>query len=129
MGGRRLAPGESVDALEEAIDAIRALWEAGEPEPARFEGSFHRLAGAARGPAPLHEIPIWVGAYKPRMLALTGRKADGWVPSLPYLGDGDLAAGNAAIDEAASAAGRDPAAVRGSSTCRSPGRRRSRWRS
>ena len=30
-------------------------------------------------------IDIWIGAYKPRMLALTGRKADGWLPSLPYL--------------------------------------------
>lgn len=112
MGGRRLAPGQSVDALAEAIDVIRALWDTGQPEPARFEGSFHRLDGAARGPAPAHEIPIWVGAYKPRMLALTGRKADGWLPSLPYLQEGDLAAGNAAIDEAAAATGRDPAAVR-----------------
>jgi alkanesulfonate monooxygenase SsuD/methylene tetrahydromethanopterin reductase-like flavin-dependent oxidoreductase (luciferase family)/hemerythrin-like domain-containing protein len=112
MGGRRLRPGESVDALEEAIDAIRALWAVDEPGGARLDGSFYRLAGAKRGPAPLHDVSIWVGAYKPRMLALTGRKADGWLPSLPYLQPGDLRRGNAAIDEAAREAGRDPAAIR-----------------
>ncbi|HEV7639450.1 MAG TPA: LLM class flavin-dependent oxidoreductase [Gaiellaceae bacterium] len=112
MGGRRLTPRESVDALEEAIDVIRALWDVEQPGPARVDGSYYRLNGAARGPAPLHDIGIWVGAYKPRMLNLTGRKADGWIPSLPYLQPGDLARGNAAIDEAAVAAGRDPSEIR-----------------
>jgi hemerythrin-like domain-containing protein len=46
------------------------------------------------------------------MLDLTGRKADGWLPSLSYLHEGDLAAGNRAIDEAAMEAGRDPAEIR-----------------
>jgi len=47
------------------------------------------------------------------MLRLTGRRADGWLPSLAYLsGLEDLSAGNAVIDEAATAAGRDPRAVR-----------------
>jgi len=112
MGGRRLSPGQSVDALEEAIDVIRALWDAGHPGEARVEGSHYRLSGAERGPAAPHRIGIWLGAYKPRMLALTGRKADGWLPSMPYLGDGDLARGNAAIDDAATGAGRDPREIR-----------------
>jgi hypothetical protein len=46
------------------------------------------------------------------MLALTGRKADGWIPSLAYLQPGDLEAGNARIDAAARDAGREPAAIR-----------------
>jgi alkanesulfonate monooxygenase SsuD/methylene tetrahydromethanopterin reductase-like flavin-dependent oxidoreductase (luciferase family) len=112
MGGQRLSPGQSVDALEEAIEVIRALWDVEQPGKARVDGSHYRLKGAARGPAPLHGIGIWVGAYKPRMLNLTGRKADGWLPSLPYLEPGDLARGNAAIDEAAVAAGRDPSEIR-----------------
>src|SRR5439155_8036036 len=111
-GGRRLSPGQSVDALEEAIDVIRALWGVDASGAASFDGAYYRLGGAARGPAPLHDVGIWIGAYKPRMLSLTGRKADGWLPSLPYLGAGDLAAGNAAIDEAAAEAGRDPAEIR-----------------
>ena len=44
--------------------------------------------------------------------ALIGRKADGWLPSLGYLQPGDLAPGNATIDEAAQAAGRDPREIR-----------------
>src|SRR4051794_12987935 len=112
MGGRRLRPGESVRALEEAIDVMRALWDAGERRGARVEGEFHSVHGAARGPAPLHEPAVWVGAYRPRMLDLVGRKADGWLPSLSYLGQGDLGRGNAAIDRAATRAGRDPVEIR-----------------
>ncbi|MDX6425582.1 MAG: hypothetical protein QOD52_987 [Gaiellaceae bacterium] len=112
MGGQRLSPGQSVDALEEAIDVIRALWDVEQPGKAHVDGSHYRLNGAARGPASLHDIGIWVGAYKPRMLSLTGRKADGWLPSVPYLQPGDLARGNTAIDEAAVAAGRDPFEIR-----------------
>ena len=36
------------------------------------------------------DIPIWLGALKPRMQRLIGRAADGWLPSLPYLQPGDL---------------------------------------
>jgi hypothetical protein len=112
MGGRRLSPRERVDALEEAIDVVRMLWDVEATGPARFEGRHYRLDGAGRGPSPAHRIGIWIGAYKPRMLDLVGRKADGWLPSEPYLQPGDLARGNAAIDEAARRAGRDPAAIR-----------------
>ncbi|MDO9395894.1 MAG: LLM class flavin-dependent oxidoreductase, partial [Herbiconiux sp.] len=112
MGGDRLSPGQAVDALGEAIDVIRGIWNVGERGPLRVPGRYHHLDGAKRGPAPAHDIPLWVGAYKPRMLRLTGRKADGWVPSLAYLQPGDLARGNAAIDEAAVEAGRDPREVR-----------------
>ena len=112
MGGPRRSPGESVDALEEAIDVIRALWDVGPRGGVRTEGSHYRLSGAARGPAPVHDVGIWLGAYKPRMLDLVGRKADGWLPSLPYLQPGDLATGNARIDRAARSAGRHPSEIR-----------------
>jgi alkanesulfonate monooxygenase SsuD/methylene tetrahydromethanopterin reductase-like flavin-dependent oxidoreductase (luciferase family) len=46
------------------------------------------------------------------MLALTGRAADGWVPSLGYLKPEDMREANARIDDAARAAGRDPSAMR-----------------
>ncbi|WP_066041442.1 LLM class flavin-dependent oxidoreductase [Herbiconiux solani] len=111
MGGRRLTPGQAVDALSEAIDVIRGIWAVGERGVLRG-GEHYPLNGAKRGPAPAHDIPIWLGAYKPRMLRLTGRKADGWLPSLGYLQPGDLAAGNARIDDAARDAGRDPGEIR-----------------
>jgi alkanesulfonate monooxygenase SsuD/methylene tetrahydromethanopterin reductase-like flavin-dependent oxidoreductase (luciferase family) len=113
MGGRRLTPGQSVDALSEAIDIIRGIWDAGTRDRLDVDGTYYQVHGAKRGPAPAHPIGIWLGAYKPRMLRLTGRKADGWLPSLAYLKSlQDLADGNAIIDEAATAAGRDPVAVR-----------------
>jgi alkanesulfonate monooxygenase SsuD/methylene tetrahydromethanopterin reductase-like flavin-dependent oxidoreductase (luciferase family) len=110
MGGPRRSPGEAVEALEEAIGLLRRLWS---DEPSvRFEGAHYRVAGMKPGPAPAHPIGIWVGAYAPRMLALTGRLADGWVPSSSYLPPERLPAAQARIDEAAAAAGRDPAAIR-----------------
>jgi alkanesulfonate monooxygenase SsuD/methylene tetrahydromethanopterin reductase-like flavin-dependent oxidoreductase (luciferase family) len=113
MGGRRLSPGQAVDALDEAIDVIRGVWDAGNRQPLRIDGKYYQVDGAKRGPAPAHPIGIWLGAYKPRMLRLIGRKADGWLPSLAYLESLQvLTDGNATIDEAATEAGRDPRAVR-----------------
>ena len=55
---------------------------------------------------------MWIGAIGPRMLELTGRLGDGWLPSQSYVPPETLAERNARIDDAAVAAGRDPAAVR-----------------
>lgn len=112
MGGPRRTPGEAVEALDEAIRIIRELWNTDERGGVRFEGEHYRLEGAKRGPAPAHEIPIWIGALKPRMLRLLGRTGDGWLPSLAYLQPGDYPRGNAVIDEAAVEAGRDPREIR-----------------
>lgn len=112
MGGRRLTPGQGVDALSEGIDVIRGIWDADERRPLRVSGEYYSVNGAKRGPAAAHDIPIWIGALKPRMLRLIGRKGDGWLPSLAYMKPGDLAEGNATIDGAATNAGRDPRAIR-----------------
>ncbi|HEY5032896.1 MAG TPA: LLM class flavin-dependent oxidoreductase [Actinomycetes bacterium] len=112
-GGRRLSAGQAIAALEEAIHIVREVWAADERGGVRADGTYYQVAGAKRGPAPAHDIAVWVGAYKPRMLALVGRVADGWLPSLSYLdGIEQLADLNAVIDEAASSAGRDPAGIR-----------------
>src|SRR5450759_2359538 len=110
IGGPMRTRGESVEALEEAIQVIRLMW-SGE-RGVRFEGKYYQLAGVHTGPAPAHPIGIWLGAYKPRMLSLVGRAADGWVPSLGYVQPADLLEGNRRIDEAAAAAGRDPRSIR-----------------
>ena len=112
MGGPRRTPGEAVEALEEAITVLRQLWDTSTRGGARLAGKHYVLEGAKRGPAPAHPINIWVGAYKPRMLKLTGRIADGWLPSSGYLGPDALAEANLIIDEAAEVAGRTPADVR-----------------
>lgn len=112
MGGRKLTPGQGVDALTEAIEIIREIWDAEQRGGVRFEGEHYQLKGAARGPSPAHDVGIWIGAYKPRMLRLTGRVGDGWIPSVPYLEPEQLDEGNRRIDEAAAEAGREPDAIR-----------------
>lgn len=113
MGGRRLTPGQSVEALSEAIEIIRGTWDTESRDRFVVDGTYYQVNGAKRGPAPAHEIGIWVGAYKPRMLRLIGRQADGWLPSLSYTKSlQDLADANAVIDAAATKAGRAPRAVR-----------------
>jgi alkanesulfonate monooxygenase SsuD/methylene tetrahydromethanopterin reductase-like flavin-dependent oxidoreductase (luciferase family) len=110
MGGPRRSPGEAVEAIEEAIALLRLLWS--DERSVRFTGQHYRVVGVKPGPAPAHPIGISVGAYGPRMLALIGRLADGWVPSSTYVPPERLGAAQARIDEAAAAAGRGPAAIR-----------------
>ena len=111
FGGPERTPGESVDALDEALDVIRAAW-AADGAGIRHEGDHYTVRGARPGPPPAHPVEIWLGAYKPRMLRLTGARADGWLPSMGYLDSGDLSRMNAAIDAAAQEAGRRPEDIR-----------------
>ena len=111
MGGPRRSPGESVQALEEAMRIVRAFLDV---EPSvRLEGEHYRAAGAKPGPPPAHRIGLWVGAYRPRMLRLTGRLGDGWLPSIggSYLPEDEVPERQRVIDEAARRAGRDPADI------------------
>jgi alkanesulfonate monooxygenase SsuD/methylene tetrahydromethanopterin reductase-like flavin-dependent oxidoreductase (luciferase family) len=110
MGGPRRAPGESVEALEEAIEIIRRFW-SGEPSIS-YEGRHYRVTGLHPGPPPQHELGIWIGAYKPRMLDLTGRLADGWVPSYGNAPPEAIPEMAKQLEEGAAKAGRDPSSIR-----------------
>ena len=108
-GGPRRSPGESLDALGEAMEVIRRVW-SGERN-LRFEGQHYHLRGAHSGPVPAHPISIWLGVYGPRALRLAGQAADGWVPS--FRGNlNQIAEMTARLDDAAAEAGRDPADIR-----------------
>jgi alkanesulfonate monooxygenase SsuD/methylene tetrahydromethanopterin reductase-like flavin-dependent oxidoreductase (luciferase family) len=111
-GGPRRTPGEAVEALEEAIAVIRGVWGLAGNRSVDVDGSHYTVKGLHAGPSPLHDVQIWLGALKPRMLRLTGRLADGWLPSLGRVTPENLAALNEVIDEAAENAGRGPLAVR-----------------
>lgn len=108
-GAPRRTPGESVEALAEAIEICRQFWAGG---TVRVRGAHYDVSGLKAGPAPVHDIPIWVGAYKPRMLRLTARLADAWVPSMGYADPPALPHLTAVLDEAAEAAGRGAVAIR-----------------
>ncbi len=111
MGAPALTPGQSLEALEEAVAILRASWNGA--SSLRFDGRHYRLAGARPGPKPAHRISIWLGAAKPRALALTGRLADGWAaPLMNYQPPAAAAEAQVVIDSAAREAGRDPSEIR-----------------
>jgi alkanesulfonate monooxygenase SsuD/methylene tetrahydromethanopterin reductase-like flavin-dependent oxidoreductase (luciferase family) len=111
MGAPALTPGESLEALEEAVAILRASWS--DARSLRFDGPHYRLAGARSGPKPAHQISIWLGAAKPRALALTGRVADGSAaPLMNYQPPAIAAESQTVIDRAARDADRDPGEIR-----------------
>ena len=113
MGGPRRTSGEATDALEEAIQLIRAALDVGpEKRLVRGPGPYFPVPGYPAGPPPAHRIEIWVGAYRPRGLRLIGRLADGWVPSYGHMNPDAFRVASSKLDNAARAAGRDPAAIR-----------------
>src|SRR5438552_3273160 len=78
FGLRVPSPRDKVHGMEEAIRITRGLWS----QPTlTFDGRLYRTDGAAVEPKPAHQIPIWLGTFGDRALAVTGRLADGWIPS------------------------------------------------
>jgi alkanesulfonate monooxygenase SsuD/methylene tetrahydromethanopterin reductase-like flavin-dependent oxidoreductase (luciferase family) len=98
-------PREKVDAFEEGIGVIRRLWEGG---PVTFHGAQYSVEGAEISPTPEPPIPLWFGSYGPRSLALTGRLADGWIPSYRYAPPQRWQQMRDRVRKAAEEAGRDP---------------------
>jgi probable F420-dependent oxidoreductase len=87
--------------LRDSIEVIRAL---GNGESADYKGSTLRFPWGASS-----RLPVWVAAYGPKALALTGEVADGFILQLadPSITEWSIAA----VRKAAEQAGRDPAAV------------------
>lgn len=76
LGFTRLSGGDAVRAFEEAFAVIRALTGGG--SPVTFDGEFYHLDRV--DPAPVAVPPIWTGSVGAKSLAVTGRRADGWIP-------------------------------------------------
>jgi phthiodiolone/phenolphthiodiolone dimycocerosates ketoreductase len=95
-----------VSRLDEALRIIRALWES-RGQPVTFEGKYWRLHDAIFNLPLYNDKPprIWIASHAPRMLELTGRYGDGWVPTLRTTPD-EYRARLAKIRAAAEAAGR-----------------------
>jgi hypothetical protein len=112
MGGRRLSADQQVEAFAEAIEVLRGLWDVNQPTPLTYAGAHHQVPSARRGPAPAHDIPVWLQAVEPGMLRLVGHQADAWHVALDALPPEELRACHKVIDEAAEEAGRDPREIR-----------------
>jgi probable F420-dependent oxidoreductase len=102
------SPRDKVDGLAEAIRILRGVWS--QPK-FTFDGRLYRTDDAQLQPKPDHPIPIWLGTYGRRALALTGQLADGWIPSLDYAPPEQIPALRERVLAAARAAGRDPNTV------------------
>ena len=109
LGAPVPSPREKIDGLADAIEIIRAAW-AGAPFSHR--GAAHQVEQLQLAPRPEPAIPIWLGTYGPRALAVTGRLADGWIPSFGFAPPAQIPAMLDRIRTAASHAGRATDEVR-----------------
>jgi alkanesulfonate monooxygenase SsuD/methylene tetrahydromethanopterin reductase-like flavin-dependent oxidoreductase (luciferase family) len=110
MGGIRRSKGEMMTFTEEALGLMRQALAGGIVE---LRSAQHAIEGYQAGPVPPKPIPLWLGSNGPRMLAVTGRSSDGWVSPLNvYATPASIPERQRLIDDAARAAGREPADVR-----------------
>lgn len=97
-----------VGRLEEAVKIIRLLW-ASRGKKINFDGKFWKLRDAVFELEPYQEgkyPPIWIGAHGKRMLEITGKLADGWLPAcVPLELYGEMLS---TIRDSAKSVGRDP---------------------
>jgi probable F420-dependent oxidoreductase len=96
---------EKIDAFRESVGVIRRLWSG---EVVSFQGEHYRLEDAQISPSPRPPIPLWFGSYGPRGLALVGRLADGWIPSMRFAPPERWRKMRDRVRRAAEEAGRDP---------------------
>lgn len=110
VGAPELSAAGKIDSLAEAITVIRGAWtRSGYTQV----GHYHSVLNLEMEPKPGGSVPIWLGTFGPRALAVTGKLADGWIPSLGYRPTEEFPAMRRRIDEAARAAGRRPEDIRG----------------
>lgn len=93
--------------IEEQVLLLRRLWTA---PSVTHAGDFERVTGVGLAPLPAQRpIPVWFGASSDPAYRRAGRLADGWFPLVPPGPKLDHA--RALVEEAAAAAGRDPASL------------------
>jgi probable F420-dependent oxidoreductase len=93
--------------MTEQVALLRRLW----TEPSvTFAGEHEQVTGAGLAPLPVQRpIPLWFGATSRRAYERAGRLGDGWFPQAP---PGPLLdEARAIVEQAATRAGRDPAAL------------------
>jgi probable F420-dependent oxidoreductase len=93
--------------VEEQIALLRRLWT---EASITHDGAYEQVTGAGIAPLPVQRpIPLWIGARSAPALRRAGRVADGWFPQTA-VGPG-LDTAKTLVDDAARAAGRDPATI------------------
>ena len=104
-----LSMSRSVTRLEDALSAIRAVWEA-DGKPLTHSGPFHSWQDVTFLPSRRGSVPpIWVAAQGPKACGVAGRWGDGWIHLHSEFKNWRQAATNVA--KGAEAAGKDPAGL------------------
>lgn len=101
------------DKIDDLADAVRVIRGALATPAFTHHGRNLSVHDLELEPKPAHPIPIWLGTFGPRALAVTGQLADGWIPSHSHAPPETIPAMRRRIDRAAESTGRDPSAVRG----------------
>lgn len=104
LSGGRAEAAFTGDASTDAVAVVRALHDTSRRSRVSHHGEHHRLFGAEAGPTLEREVPLWVTDAD-----LAGQVADGWITDLAEV---DLIHSTAALDAAATQAGRDPREIR-----------------
>lgn len=107
FGLPQLSPRARIVWLDEALDAIRALWRG---EDVTRQGRFVKLERARVRPTPGREIPIHVAGQGARLLRVVAHHGDAWdvnLPPLPEL----VARAAASLEGHCKEIGRDPASI------------------
>jgi probable F420-dependent oxidoreductase len=98
--------GLAPNTLKELGECVHVIRELVAGRPVTYRGNELRLPWVEPG----YELPVWVAAYGPKALALTGEVGDGYILQLA---DPDIAAWMIrTVRAAAEKAGRDPAAIK-----------------
>jgi probable F420-dependent oxidoreductase len=94
--------GSRAAVFDESLELLRLLLR---QDSVSFAGEFFTVEAASVAPRPAKPLDIWLGGTAPAALRRVGRLGDGWLASL--ITPEEAGAGRAAIEEAASAAGRE----------------------
>lgn len=94
--------GRRGDVFDEALRLLRAVLREDDVD---FDGDYFTVRAARVGKRPARPLDIWLGGRAPAAFRRIGRYGDGWLGS--FLTPGEAAAGVAAINTAAAAAGRE----------------------
>jgi alkanesulfonate monooxygenase SsuD/methylene tetrahydromethanopterin reductase-like flavin-dependent oxidoreductase (luciferase family) len=108
LGGPPMSAARKVRGLDEGITVMRSAWASTD---VNFHGGEHAVDGLTLTPRRANAAPIWLGTYGPKALAVTGRQADGWIPTLGHASPEQIPVMLDRIRTAAVDSGRDPSAV------------------
>jgi probable F420-dependent oxidoreductase len=93
--------------MGEQIELMRSLWT---QRSVTHDGTYEHVTAAGLAPLPVQRpIPVWFGVASDPAYRRAGRLADGWFPQVPP--GPRLDAARAVVEDAARAAGRDPASL------------------